>query len=206
MIAWVCISDCRIFSACFPVEFTGINDNSTKSCSMSTDEFGSGMYNDICSMFDRTDQVWCTECIVNYKWKTMFVSNFCNCIDIRDITVRVTKSFQIDCSCIFLDSIFYFFQVMCIYECSCDSVMCECMLQKVEASTVDCLLCYDMTTVCCKCFDRISNRCCSGCCCKCCNSAFKCCDSLFKYILCRVSQTSVNVTCVCKSESCCCVS
>ena len=30
-------------------------------------------------------------------------------------------------------------------------------------------------------------------------------DSLFKYVLCRVCQTSVNVTCICKSESCCCM-
>ena len=28
---------------------------------------------------------------------------------------------------------------------------------------------------------------------------------LFKYVLCRVCQTSVNVTCICKSESCCCM-
>ena len=172
---------------------------------MSTDEFGSRMYNDVCSVFDRTDQIRCSECVVDYKRKSMLVCNFSNRIDIRDITVRITKSFKIDGSCVILNCIFYFFQVMCIYKCSCDSVMCQCVFKKVEASTVDCLLRYDMSAICCKCFDGICNCSCSGCCCKSCHTTFKCCDSLFKYVLCRVCQTSVNVTCICKSESCCCM-
>mgnify|MGYP002602200735 CR=1 FL=1 len=44
---------------------------------------------------------------------------------------------------------------------------------------------------------------CAGCGCQCCNAALQCCDSLLKYILCGVGQTSVNVTGICQTKTCC---
>ena len=45
----------------------------------------------------------------------------------------------------------------------------------------------------------------NGCYCQCCNTAFQSCDSLFEYILCRVCQSSVDVTGICQTKSCSCM-
>ena len=77
--------------------------------------------------------------------------------------------------------------------------------RRFECSTVDVLCRYDMVTVLCQVLNGVGDSCCTGSYCKSCYTAFQCCDSLFKYIFCRVGQTSVNVTCICQSETCCCM-
>ena len=57
------------------------------------------------------------------------------------------------------------------------------MRKKVVTSAVNCLLRYDMSAICCKCFNCVCDSCCSGCNCKCCASTFKGCKSLFQNIL-----------------------
>ena len=53
----------------------------------------------------------------------------------------------------------------------------------------------------CQCLKGIRQGCCAGSYCQGCAAAFKGSDTLFKDILCRVCQTSVDVTCITKSES-----
>ena len=85
MVTWVWLSDRRIFAACLPIESTTINDHTTKAGAMSSDELGCGMNNDICTMLDRTNQIRCSEGIVDRKRKTMLVCDLCDSIDIRNI-------------------------------------------------------------------------------------------------------------------------
>ena len=79
------------------------------------------------------------------------------------------------------------------------------MLQKVGCSTIDVLCCYNMISVLCKVLNGICDSCCSGSYCKCCCTTFQRCDSFFKNIFGRVGQTSVDVTCIGQSETCCCM-
>ena len=62
-----------------------------------------------------------------------------------------------------------------------------------------------MVTALCQILDGVGNCCCSGCDCQGCNTTFQGCDSLLENILRRVGQTSVNITCICQTKSCCCV-
>ena len=135
----------------------------------------------------------------------MCMSNFCNRFNINHIRVGVSKSFNIHCFCVVLDCILYFFKIKYINKCCCNSIRRKCMLKQVCCSSVDILGCYDVISLLCKILDGVCDRCCTGCYCKCCRTAFKCCDSLLEYIFCRVCQTSVNITCICKSETSCCV-
>ena len=79
------------------------------------------------------------------------------------------------------------------------------MLQKVCCSTIDVLCCYNMISVLCKVLNGVCDSCCSGSYCKCCCTTFQCCDSFFKNIFGRVGQTSIDVTCIGQSETCCCM-
>ena len=79
------------------------------------------------------------------------------------------------------------------------------MCQIIICTTIDCLRSYDVFARFRQCLECITQCCCSGCNCQCCNSAFQRCDSLFKNILCRISKSSVNVSCITKSKSVCCM-
>ena len=94
---------------------------------------------------------------------------------------------------------------MCIYKSGLDPVLRKGMSQKVVAAAVDGFLCNDMSAVCCKCLTGVCDSCCTGGQCKCCASALKGCQPFFQDILGGVGQSAVNVTCVCKSETVCCV-
>ena len=172
---------------------------------MSTDEFSCGMNNDICTIFDWSYKVRCCKCVIYNKRNLMCMSNLCDSFNINYIRVRVSKSLDVNSFCVILNCVLYFFKIKYINECCCDSISRKCMLQKVCCSTVDILSCYDVVTLLCKVLDCICDSCCTGCYSKCCGTTFKCCDSLLKYIFCRVCKTSVDVTCICKSETSCCV-
>ena len=96
---------------------------------MSANEFCCRMNNDICTVFNRTNQIWCCECIVDYQRDFMLMSNVCQCLDIYYIRVRVTKCLDVKCFCIVLNSCFYFVNVERIYECSLDTILWKCMLK-----------------------------------------------------------------------------
>ena len=130
----------------------------------------------------------------------------CDCrdrIDIRNITVRIAQRLQINSLRVILDCAFQFFQIVCIYKGCCNAVSRKGMCQQVVAAAVDCLLCNNVLTCSGKCLDRIIDSCGSGCKCQCCHAAFQRRNSLLQYILCGVGQTSVNISCICQTESCC---
>ena len=200
---WLCQR--RELTGSFPVKFTTFNDDTTDCCSMSTDEFCCRMNNDISTVFDRSYKVWCCKCIIYNKRNLMSVCDLSACLNVNNVRVRISKSLDVKCFGVVLDCILYLFKIEDINKCCCDSVCRKCMLQKVCCSTVDILCCYDMISILCKVFDCICNCCCTGSYCKCSCTTFKSCNSFFKNIFCRVCQTTIDVTCICQSETSCCM-
>ena len=200
---WLCQR--RKLTGSFPVKFTTFNDDTTDCCSMSTDEFCCRMNNDISTVFDRSYKVWCCKCIIYNKRNLMSVCDLSACLNVNNVRVRISKSLDVKCFGVVLDCILYLFKIEDINKCCCDSVCRKCMLQKVCCSTVNILGCYNVVTLLCKILNCICDRCCTGCYCKCRRTAFKRCDSFLEYIFSRVCKTSVNVTCICKSETCSCM-
>ena len=49
------------------------------------------MYDNICTMLDRTDQIWSTKSIVYYNRNAVFMCNLCDRINIRNVTVWISK-------------------------------------------------------------------------------------------------------------------
>ena len=114
---------------------------------MSANEFGGGMYHDISAVLNRANQIRCAKGIVNHQRQTMPVGNFCNGVDIRNITVRIPQRLQINRPRIFPNSSLHFRQVMYVYKGCRDAIMGKRMRQQVIAASVNGLLGNDMPAV-----------------------------------------------------------
>ena len=172
---------------------------------MSADEFGCGMNNNICTILNRTNQIWSSEGAVYYQRDLMCMRNLCDCFNINDVRVRISKGLDVNCLGILFDRCLYLIQIENIYEGSLNTICRKGMLQEIEGSTINVLCRYDVVTALCQVLDGVGNCCCSGCDCQGCNTTFQGCDSLLENILRRVGQTSVNITCICQTKSCCCM-
>ena len=62
---------------------------------MSADKFGGGMNDNIGAVFDRADQVRCTECIIHDQRDIMTVGHLRHSIDIGNIRIRIAERFDI---------------------------------------------------------------------------------------------------------------
>ena len=206
MIALVWLRNPRKFTGSFPVEVSAVYDHTTDSSSMAANEFGSRMNDDICTILNWANQIRSCKCRIYYKRNVMFVRNFCNFLDIDQIGVRVSKSLNKNCFCVFLDCSFkraFYFR---IYKCCSYAIgLWKGMCQKIVCSTVDGLGSYNVFPCFCKGLECIIDSCCTGSNCKCRNSAFKSSDSLLENVLCGVGKSSVNISCIAKTKTICCM-
>jgi len=73
MVAGIGLGDLRIESLCLPVELAGLNDDTAEGCSVSADELGSGMNNDVCSVLDRSDEIRSSEGVIYNNRKSVLM-------------------------------------------------------------------------------------------------------------------------------------
>ena len=172
---------------------------------MAADEFGCGMNNDVCAVLDRTNEVWSCEGIIDNQRNLVLMCNFCKCFDIDNIRVRISEGLDVDGFCVLLNGCADLIQIEYINKCGADSVLRKCVCQQVVGTAVDVLCRYDVVALLRQVDDGVVDGCCSGSYCKCRNAALQCCHSLLENVLGRVSQTTVDVSCILESESCCCV-
>ena len=86
----------------------------------------------------------------------MFVRNFCNFFNINQVGVRVSKGFNKDCFCVFLNCRFEGAFYIRVYKCCGDTAgLRKSMCQKVVCSAVDGLGSYNVLTCFCKCLECI---------------------------------------------------
>ena len=170
---------------------------------MAADEFGCGMNNDVCAILDRTNEVWSCEGIIDNQRNLVLMCNFCKCFDIDNIRVRVSEGLDIDGFCVLLNGCANLIQIEYINKCGADAVLWKGVCQQVVGTAVDVLCGYDVVALLSQVDDGVVDGCCSGSYCKCRNAALQCCHSLLEDVLCRISQTTVDVSCILKSESCC---
>ena len=83
---------------------------------MAADEFRRRMYNDVCSVFDRSYKVRSRKGIIDHERNLMRMCKLCNCLNVNDIGIRIAKRLDKDRFCIFLNSCLYFFQIENIYK------------------------------------------------------------------------------------------
>ena len=133
------------------------------------------------------------------------MSNICKLLNINKIWIRITECFDKDCLCVILNSIFKIWKVVSVNKCCVYTKLWKCVLKVVICAAVDCLSGYNVVACLSKSLKCISKCRCTGSCCKSSYTALKSRNSLFKNVLSWICKSAVNVTRICKTESCLCV-
>ena len=133
-----------IFAAGLPVKLAGIHDHAAERCAVSADELCCGMHNDIRTVLDRTNQERRTECIINDKRQAVLMRNLRNCVNIRNIGIRIAERFEIDRLRILTDRALDLCEIVRIDKGCLDAVLRERMCKEIVAAAVDRLLCDDV--------------------------------------------------------------
>ncbi|CDA99778.1 putative uncharacterized protein [Lachnospiraceae bacterium CAG:215] len=167
---------------------------------MTSDKFCCGMYNNICSILKRTQKIRRRKCIIRYKHDSMSVCHIRCFLNIHKVRIRVADRFDEYCFRILFDRFFPGALFVRIYKSCFNPLIPQRMLQQIIRSSVNVFGGSNMIPCFRKILKRICDRCCPGCNCKCGGSVLQSRNPLFEYILRRVSQSSVNISVVPKSE------
>lgn len=75
------------------------------------------MNNNVCAVFNGTNQVGRSERVIDNERKTVAVCNFRNRVDVRNIGIRISQGFDVNCLGVFADGAFDFRKIVRIDEC-----------------------------------------------------------------------------------------
>ena len=161
------------------------------------------MDNYISTIFNWSYKIWSCEGTVNNKRNLMCVCNFCNFFNIGNLRIWISKYFYVKSLCILLNGSFKVLRIQWINEGCCYSEIYDCMCKVIISSSINILCCYNVISCKGKILNHIGNSCCTGSYGQGCNATFKLCNSSLKNILCRIGKSSINITCITKSETVC---
>ena len=137
MIARVSFSKSWEFSRDFsPIKIAAFNNNATKSCAMAANKLRSRLNYNICTMLKRAEQVRSCKSVVNKNRKIVAMRNLGNSLKIRQISIRITKSFKVHELRIRLNCILEVLRILRIHKSSCYTISRKSMTKKVISSTI----------------------------------------------------------------------
>ena len=161
---------------------------------MAPKKFCSGMYHNIRSVLDGTDEIRCAEGIVHNKRNAMSVGKGRQRVDIGDVAVGISQGFDVDRPCIFLDRSLHLVKIMDIHKRGRDPKAGKRMLHQVVAASIDCFLGHKVAAVLSQGLQGIRNggsprsqrqRCCAS---------LQGGSPLFQHLLSGIGQTAVNIS------------
>src|SRR5580704_2376407 len=117
----------RIFA---PGKLSTIHDHSTQRRTVPSHELGHGMYDDIGAVFDRPQQDWRGNCVIDNQRNAVFVGDPSKSFDVRDIARWITYAFAKDRPGVFVDQLFHILRTVTGCEARRDSALRENMRQK----------------------------------------------------------------------------
>ena len=111
---------------------------------MTADELGSGVYDDVCAVFDRAEQVGSGERAVHNQRNIVLVRDLSELLDVRNIGVRVAERFNVQRLCVLVDSSLEGAIYIRINELCGHAVKRKRVCQQVVGTTVDILCSYNV--------------------------------------------------------------
>ena len=168
---------------------------------MSTQELSGRVYYDVGTMLQWTDQVWGTEGVINDEWDAILVSNSSHTLKVEHIAVRVTEGLGIYYFCVGLDGSLERSQIVYIHDGIGNALGSQCMGNEVVRTTIQVISSYDMVTCLHNVLQSVSNSGCTTGHCKSCYTAFESSNTILEHTLCRVGQSTVDITSIAKSET-----
>ena len=162
VIAGIWFGNGRILARGRPVEGPGIYDDAAQRGSVSAEELGCGVNNQIRAVLNGPDQVRCTKGIIHHQRQAVAVCQFSQRIDVGNIAVGISQGFNIDGPGVWLNSALHLVQVVDIHKAGGDAEIGQRMSQQIIAASVDGLLRHDVPPIQCQGLNRIGNSGCAG--------------------------------------------
>ncbi len=131
----------------------------------------------------------------------MLMSEFRQCVNVWNITVRIAEGLDINRPSVILNGCFYLRKVMNVYKAGSNTECWERMRQQVVAAPIYGLLCDKMTTVLSQGFQRICNCRRSGGKGQGSRAALQRCHPLLQYVLRGVRQSAVDIAGIGKAKT-----
>ena len=122
-----------------PVELAAFDDHTTQSGAVAADELGGGLDHHVGAVLQRAEQVRSGEGVVHDHRQVMLVGDFGDCLEVRQISVRVAEGLEVDELGILLDGVLELLRVLGGDEGGGDAVTRQGVAQQVEGTAVDVL-------------------------------------------------------------------
>ena len=122
-----------------PVELAAFDDHTAEGGAVAADELGGGLDHHVGAVLQRAEQVRSGEGVVHDHRQVMLVGDFGDCLEVRQISVRVAEGLEVDELGVLLDGVLELLRVLGGNEGGGDAVTRQGVAQQVEGSTVDVL-------------------------------------------------------------------
>ena len=201
VVARIRLCDGGVFSACRPVEFAGVHDDTAERRAVTAEKFGRGMYNDVCAVFNGAKEIRRAEGVVCHERNPVPVGKLRQRVDVRNVAVGVAERFNIDGARVVPNRRLDRRKIVNVNEACRDAEVGERMRQQIIAAAVDRLLHDEVTAVLPERLQRVVDRRCAGGKRQSRDAALKGCDASLQHVLRGVGQSAVDVACVGKAEA-----
>ena len=201
VVAWVRIRDVRELAALLPVVAAAVHNDAAERGAVAADELRRGVNHNVSAVLERANQVGRAEGVIDHERQAVLMCNRRNRVDVRDIGVRVTEGFEVDCLGVRANCILDLIEFVRIDKGGLDAELLQRVCKEVIGAAVDGLLCDNVVARLCECLEGVGNCRRTGCDCECRGAALKRCDSLLKDILRGVRKSAVDVAGVSQTEA-----
>ncbi len=168
---------------------------------MTAQELSGRVYHDVGTVLKRTDKVWSTECVVYYEWYTVLMSHSSHTLQVEHVAVRIAECLGIHHLGVRLDSSLKSVQIVHVDDGVANALSSQRVGYQVVATAIQIVGCHDVVTILQYVLQSVSDSCCTTGHCKSCHTTLECCHAVLKHTLCRVGQSSVDVTGIAQSET-----
>ena len=172
---------------------------------MTTQELRCRMHHNVSSVLQRTNQIRCTKRVVDDKRNTVLVGHSSHTFEVEHVRVGVAESLGIYYFCVGLDSSFERLEVVHIDNRIRDALSSQRVGNQIIASTIKIISSHDMIAILYDVLQRIGDSSStrgngqSG------YTTLEGCHAILEHTLSRVGQTTVDITCIAKTETIGCV-
>ena len=201
MVIGVRFGQLRELAGSSPIELSGIDYNPSQRGSVSADELRGGMYHNIRSVFHGTNEVRCPERIVYNQRNAVTVGNIRYFLQINQVAIRIAEGLDENGLRMLLNCLLEVIQIARVDKRGRHSIDRQGISQQVIGSSVDSIRRHDVVSLTGDILDGIRNGSRTGSHRQGRHSPFQRSNPLFEHSLCRVRQTTVNISSLFQTEA-----
>ena len=201
MIRGIRLRECGELVVLFPVELTTIYNHTTEAGAVAAQELGCRMYNDVCTMLQRTDEIRRTKGIIDNKWNAVLVGYCCHTFQVEHVAVGVAEGLGIYYFCVGFDSCFQGVEVVHINNRVGDALSSQRMRNQVVGTAIEVISSNDMITGLHNVLQGVGDGSSTRGHSQTSHTALEGSHTVFEHTLGRVGQAAIDITCIAQTKT-----